>query len=400
MRAKVLLLTALVIACPRTSANAWMGEVISVASTAVRAAQAAAAEVTATVHARQERIAQEKDDNSHDQSLTLQERVRRDLDLERSRQKLEKAESAVNEVQARSVDELLVLNETIRALRYPVWAICNSTPWRLPEKDKWNEYLDRLQKELAQLAPNVGMFVQYRVKRDGKLQWLQNGATAFAVGGPYVLTNRHVITSYADKGVDGEWHLLKNQHLTVQFPKEYSKCDSPTATIEATVLKVELVGEGEEDDYAVLKIDQDFSHVPFSDSDQPAEGLEVVAIGYPTKPEPCEGRTPTDLHPCTFLTETEINLLFGTPDKSVPFPAERISPGNVLYNPTSGPDKFSYTASTWGGNSGSPVVSLTDGKIVGLHFQSLNASSENVGYNNAIAIGKLRPVLEAHGYIR
>ena len=78
---------------------------------------------------------------------------------------------------------------------------------------------------------------------------------------------------------------------------------------------------------------------------------------------------------------------------------ERVSPGDILFNPVHVVDQFSYDSSTWGGNSGSPVVSLVDGSVVGLHFEGIGGNLAGAADNNAIVMSRILPVLQAHGVL-
>lgn len=120
----------------------------------------------------------------------------------------------------------------------------------------------------------------------------------------------------------------------------------------------------------------------------------MVAIGYPGRPDSCGPSDPTSEFPCTYLTETQIDHLFQSPDSAVPFPAERISPGLILVNTTLPDGIFSYDSSTWGGSSGSPIVSLVDGTVIGIQSQGITAMEDGVSYNNGISVDQIIATLE------
>jgi S1-C subfamily serine protease len=362
---------------------------------------ARAVEISEQSEAALEAIEREREKLKRDDTIPNDERSKRNNDMARANQNISEVQLALTKElpKSRTLEPLIKRSETIRSLLYPLYAVCAGNPWLYEQRRQWDAELNRVKAQLEEIVPKVGRFMQYGFEADGKRQLREIGATAFALGGPYILTNAHVVKQYAEK-VGGRWQLFRGQELSVLFPKEYSKCANQTASVEAKVLEVELVGEGADNDYAVLKTDQRFSAIPLADSDNLAEGVEVVTIGYPSKPVSCGEREPTEDNPCTYLTDIEIKMLLRTPDDGHPTQVERISPGDFLDNTAIDKDQFSYTASTWGGSSGSPVVSLVDGKVVGLHFQGMNARTENVGYNNAIRINKIRSVLEEKGYIK
>jgi hypothetical protein len=297
------------------------------------------------------------------------------------------------------VHALQAYNETLAAVLRPVWAECGSKPWTDSNSkfESWQTYIGQVSSQLSKIASSVGMFVQYSASDNA---WHKNGATGFVINDDLVVTNRHVAMLYATKSDDGKWNFTPNESLRIQFPYEYPLCVSRTKMREFTISKVEYVGEKAEDDYAILRLahgaDALPPGVPTADArGRLAGGINVAAIGYPGRPDYCNGQLSTSDHPCTYLKDPLIDDLFRTPDGAAPFPAERLSPGRIVYNPQADMiSYFSYDSSTWGGSSGSPVVRLTDGAVIGLHFQGFPTTDDGAGYNNAILIGRVLDVIK------
>ncbi|MEO1043808.1 MAG: DNA/RNA non-specific endonuclease [Pseudomonadota bacterium] len=68
------------------------------------------------------------------------------------------------------------------------------------------------------------------------------------------------------------------------------------------------------------------------------------------------------------------------------YDVKRFSPGRLMMQP--GATRLRHDATTLGGNSGSPVLSLDSGNVVGLHFAGRFAVS-----NSAVRVGTLKDVL-------
>lgn len=316
--------------------------------------------------------------------------ARRD-DLSSAVSSVSAAQQALDGSTPQTLRALAEVQETIRAAKNPVWVLCSGTPWTSSNLANWKSYIDPVARNLTGIARSVGVFTQYTKLANGTLQYRGVGATAFVISRTQILTNKHVLASYAYQDAAG-WHFYSNQVLKLMFPLEYQNCPGRTITREVEISRIDFVGSSQSDDFAVLSISDGSlpPAVPISNGFTLAGGARVVAIGYPEHPDSCDKDSePTPSQPCTFLTPPQVDLLFGAPDKSTPFPAERMSPGSIIYNPTPAPNAFSYDSSTWGGNSGSPVVSLVDGTVVGLHYQGLGGDQPDRGYNNAIVISRV-----------
>lgn len=114
--------------------------------------------------------------------------------------------------------------------------------------------------------------------------------------------------------------------------------------------------------------DFDPQGVPMADEDA-VNGECVAVIGYPAR----DGRR---------NDEQQLERYFrGLYD------VKRFSPGFLMV--PSGPNRLRHDCTVLGGNSGSPVISLDSGKVVGLHF----AGAFGIG-NSAVRISTLKSVLD------
>jgi len=160
----------------------------------------------------------------------------------------------------------------------------------------------------------------------------------------------------------------------VDFRRELRN-NSPRAFSVREVLHIE---DDDGPDFAFLRVDSPGSSGLLSPrlhpSDKPAETMEFVAtIGYPA----ADSRIP----------EQELmNRLFG--DK---YNVKRLSPGQVIRLDN---DLVMHDCSTLGGNSGSPIVHLATGDVLGLHFSGVFLR-ENRGVPIGYVVSKLQKVLSS-----
>lgn len=323
-------------------------------------------------------------------------------DIGQARENIAAATRLLDGEPPRSLKDLKEKTETIRVVTRPVYGLCSGAPWANEQMTAWNnwrDYITAVSTPLAAVARSVGVIFQYyQADANSKPRYMSLGATAFVVGKSHVITNRHVLQSYAYLDSKGAWRLYDKQVLVVSFPWEYSSCAVRTTPREVRIVAIEAVGgDGENDDYAILRTEDNAlpPAAPLATRFDLTEGARVAVIGYPSRPVSCAGASASD--DCTYLSEQQIDTMFKLPDSQIPFPAERLAPGMLLVNPSLDPQQFSYDASTWGGNSGSPVVRLSDGLIVGLHYGGYGGDSEKATYNNAIKVDRIHKALSDAG---
>ncbi|HKM55852.1 MAG TPA: phospholipase D-like domain-containing protein [Isosphaeraceae bacterium] len=229
---------------------------------------------------------------------------------------------------------------------------------------------------IRSVIPSVG---RIEVDNNPDFTWL---GTGWLIGDDVVVTNRHVASEFAALSVTaaGRSFVFKrgwpdrNTRMAarVDFRRELRN-NSPRAFSVREVLHIE---DDDGPDFAFLQVESPGSSGPLSPklhpSDKPAEAAEYVAtIGYPA----ADSRIP----------EQELmSRLFG--DK---YNVKRLSPGQILRLDH---DLVMHDCSTLGGNSGSPIVDLATGDVLGLHFSGVFLR-ENRGVPIGYVTSRLQKVL-------
>ena len=211
--------------------------------------------------------------------------------------------------------------------------------------------------------------------------------TAFVVSEDLIMTNMHVVEFFADPAPDySRWTIRQGALPTVDFKAEH---DIPTRK-QFKITDV-VLGHNRFDtermkslDLALLRVERRSfdpagvflpkpvllsSAAPSNDDDK-----DLYLVGYPWTDN--ENVVPPEIMQAIF---NDI------------YQAKRLQPGEY----GAGFDDFlafSHDCSTLGGNSGSCVVDLQAGKVIGLHFRGLYKRS-----NYALQIWRLKEALSGYG---
>ncbi len=180
---------------------------------------------------------------------------------------------------------------------------------------------------------------------------LPYGGTGFVVGDGLLMTNRHVAELFA-KGLGREaLSFIQGQSAAVDFLRERDRPDSLLFGIRKVVMVHPYW------DMALLEVEGLKSVTPLSLSTAPPGDLDrrdVVVVGYPA----LDPRNAVDVQ----------NTIFAGV-----FNVKRLQPGqlrdvesiNSFGHPVAA---VTHDSSTLGGNSGSAVVDVKTGEVVGVHF--------------------------------
>ena len=232
--------------------------------------------------------------------------------------------------------EMEALEIVIRMLR-PAPLSLNQALEDLPETDNRDLYPTELKDLWASFRHSTQPLL-YSIGRIEKADGTHVG-TGFLVAPDVLATNRHVLDELT-------WGtgLLAAAHARINFQREDGANDKPEH-----IVSIEgALGFHPSLDIALLKIPSQDRPVVEVDVDAAAvsEGHRVAAIGYPARDD---GRNPA------FAASIFANR----------YGVKRAAIGEVL----DGLGNFAlfHDCSTLGGNSGSPVFSLTTGKVIAIH---------------------------------
>lgn len=179
------------------------------------------------------------------------------------------------------------------------------------------------------------------------LDWV---GTGFLVGPDAIMTNRHVAVEFGRQG-GAEWSFKSGMTSRLDFREEMGS----TSPLEFDV--TEIIGVHEDYDLALLRVTPSSSDgqalpEPLPVAATPAPDIEdhqVYVVGYPA----WDGRR-NEPEPMRRIFMDIYNVKRLQPGQLVDFSQER--------------GRLQHDCSTLGGNSGSPVISLDDHRVVGLHF--------------------------------
>jgi hypothetical protein len=215
------------------------------------------------------------------------------------------------------------------------------------ESGVWKERLEAAGESLASAALAVGCFeVVGRVNRN-------DGGTGVMVAPDILVTNSHVAETFAFR--QGDILRFSPGEGGGTMKPFIDFIDTPTDTLnsEFEITRVLHMQEDRNPDIALLRVKSvDGNRKPLPThlqlADEVVTGREVAAIGYPQAED-------------NDALKADIERVF----KGV-FDRKRVAPGRlgVLENGV-----VKHDCSVLTGNSGSPLVDLETGKVVGIHFK-------------------------------
>jgi endonuclease G len=201
-----------------------------------------------------------------------------------------------------------------------------------------------LRARLQKVIPSIG-----RVELPGATDYPYAG-TGFVVGDGMVMTNRHVAEIFSD-GLGTRGLVFKSgRHAGMDFLHELDRPTGPTFAVRDIIMIHPYW------DLALLAVDGLTAEPVRLSQRDPGDGIEreVVAIGYPA----FDTRNDADVQNDLF------RHVFGV---------KRMQPGLVRGRRST--ESFgkmvlaaSHDCSTLGGNSGSAIIDLDTGEVLGLHF--------------------------------
>jgi endonuclease G len=246
----------------------------------------------------------------------------------------------------------------------PALLVRNDT-FELPRSSEWRDRLLPAKSRLEYALRSVG---RIELEDHPNFPWV---GTGWILAPGILVTNRHVAMEFARrKGAKFRFittPLGRQVRARIDFKEEYRS--SETAEIDiAEVLHIEPDDDGKPD-LAILKLASDSAEpppIPLA-QDNVGANRDIAVIGYPAR----DSRNASEA----------LSKVFGDI-----YDVKRLSPGQVTQvKPTDA--FFLHDCSTLGGNSGSAVVSVDGGEVVGVHF-----GGQFQATNYAVSVSALRAV--------
>jgi V8-like Glu-specific endopeptidase len=214
--------------------------------------------------------------------------------------------------------------------------------------EPWGSRLDQERDSIRRVFRSVG---RIEVSAGGGPSSMSG--TGFLVASDVVMTNRHVVRSFSAREQD-TWQFTPGLEPSIDY------CGERESTTRAAFRLEEVLGVHDSDDIdlALLRVSRQPAQAATppeplllaSEPPEPLEGRDIYAVGYPAADS--RGLTPPQV----------LQDIFGST-----YEVKRLQPGKVMHVDTAR-RIFTHDCSTLGGNSGSCVVDLRTGLVIGLHF--------------------------------
>ena len=244
------------------------------------------------------------------------------------------------------------VSETIvRPQARPVMVIRDNkvtTEFLGPDSQIWADRINNARAILDSVIPSIG---RVEVKNNPDYPWV---GTGWLVADDIIVTNRHVAREFGRSGSSGFIFRAgmndSPQSAQIDFLEEFERSTSAEFAIESIL----WIATPNDPDVAFLRVKRPPSNrplprrIPLAKSVSPDDF--VVTVGYPAR----DSRVPD---------QELVKRIFGDV-----YEKKRLAPGQVT---DVGVEELQHDCSTLGGNSGSPVINLTSGEAVGLHFSGL-----------------------------
>lgn len=230
----------------------------------------------------------------------------------------------------------------------------------------WKGLLEPKRRQIEEAIPGVG---RIDVKGHRDLDWV---GTGFLTAEDVVLTNAHVVREFATHS-RRQWQFIPGLTTEVDYGRELGNEKADAVPVKT------VLGIHPRHDLALLRLEPSARTAPPLAIGRSAPKLEerrkVYVIGHPA----WDGRR-NDPEPMRRIFADVFNL-------------KRVQPGEAFAAPGEH-GLFHHDCSTLGGNSGSCVVDLETGRVIGLH-----AGGHYLRHNWAIALWALArdPLLKRAG---
>ncbi|ASY70744.1 phospholipase D [Sinorhizobium fredii CCBAU 83666] len=278
--------------------------------------------------------------------------------------------AAVGEGAAPS-DEVGVRETIVFAVGTPVYVVRDGRidlDSARAEAKGWRKLLAQHDASMASVLLSVG-----RIDVDNFIDDSPYVGTAWVIDDGLVVTNRHVANLFAEaSGVGFKFRLGFDARTPIGVKVDFLEELGNDGSAEVPVERIVWVAPETGPDVAFLKLAPASTLVGrkalVRATETPRPKLPVAVIGYPARDSRFSDRA---------LAE---KIFGGVFDK------KRVAVGQIL---GAGADEITHGCSTLGGNSGSPVIDIGSGEVVGLHYRGIEFVE-----NDAVSVPMLNRCLE------
>jgi hypothetical protein len=244
-----------------------------------------------------------------------------------------------------------ILETIVRSQGRPVLTIRNNratTEFLGPESEVWAQRIKAATSILDRVIPAVG---RVEVTNHPNFLWL---GTGWLVADDVMVTNRHVAVEFARRGNAGFSFRMGLNGAPISSRIDFLEEHLGTTSLEYAVESILWIAKSDDPDVAFLRVRRRPRARPLPKFLALAAKIPdadfVATIGYPAR----DTRVPD---------QELVKRIFGDV-----YDKKRLAPGQLV---DIADDELQHDCSTLGGNSGSALVSLRTGDVVGLHFAGL-----------------------------
>lgn len=252
----------------------------------------------------------------------------------------------------------------VQAFGRPALMIRNGQ-WEEPKSQTWRERLKGKEKRFRKkVIPGVG---RVELLRHPDFQWV---GTAWVIDEGLLMTNRHVASLFAERR-GGTFPFRRGLGGAIEARVDFLEEFRSPGQLEIEVEEVVFIAEegSLQPDVALLRLSRHGKlPAPIELADRnPEVDMMVAVLGYPA----WDGRRNPGL---------DMPRIFGGV-----YEVKRFAPGFLT---AADSRELDHDCTTLGGNSGSPVVDLETGRVVGLHFSGRFRVA-----NSAVPVSVLKQIM-------
>ncbi|MBC8753929.1 trypsin-like peptidase domain-containing protein [Kordia sp. YSTF-M3] len=279
----------------------------------------------------------------------------------------------------------------IKTVDRPVFLI-NNDQINIGITTSWEKHIEENLETISKVIPAIG---RIEITGDSRRKWAGTGWLLKDTD--IIVTNRHVARHFAKKKSEGVFEFKKNyMRRPVGVKIDFKEEQDAGEALEFDIKKVLHIAKNSELDIALLRVQKrnykgqklpegleisyDLSILKEDIEDESEEEKEnikknIYVVGYPA---------------CSDNEELRTTFFNGVSE------VKQFAPG-ALFGTCISKYIYYHDCTTWGGNSGSPLLDFTTGKVLGIHYAGTSEERTEYRKNYAVSVLFLIELLEELG---